>query len=292
MAWPLVASGAAATLGAAATGIVLLMPIDGGTQAWIDSPTAGAALQAGEIVVTAHATDPDQIDALSLSVDGTLVDDDTSLDRSGLLAFGAFDWAATPGTHVLRVVQVGGSGTTSDEVVVTVLDPDAASPTSKPTPRPSATPTATVSATPSASASASASASMSASPTRTPTPEPTKPPRTPTAEPPPAPKPVIDSAAFTGPWASDPKLYAFAGCPYTVRVEARIRNASQARVTLSGVGSYAMSASGSTWSATLVSGFDAGQVGTHTVGVTATGSGGTTSTTVGTLTIAPACPKD
>lgn len=296
MAWPLAASGAAATLGAAATGVVLLMPIDGGTQAWIDSPTAGATLMAGSIVVTAHATDPDEIDALTLTVDGERVDDDKAPDRTGLLAFGVFDWTATPGTHTLRVAQVGGSETVSDELVVTVLDPSvpAAPPVVEPTP------SATVSATPSASTSPSASPTTSPTPTGStseiPKPtkpvQPTKPAPSTTAAPPPAPAPVIDSAAFTGPWASDPKLYTFASCPYTVRVEAPIRNATQARVAVSGVGSFPMSSSGSTWAATLVSGFDAGQVGTHTVSVTASGPGGTTSKTVGTLTIAPSCPKD
>jgi hypothetical protein len=77
-----------------------------------------------------------------------------------------------------------------------------------------------------------------------------------------------------------------------VRIEAHIQNATQASVAVSGVGSFPMSASGSTWDKTLASGFDAGQVGSHTVSVTATGPGGTTSKTVGTLTILPACPKD
>jgi hypothetical protein len=298
MAWPLVASGAAAALGAAATGVVLLMPIDGGTQAWIDSPTAGAELRAGSIVVTAHATDPDQIEALTLTVDGQRVDEDKALDRSGLLAFGVFGWTAAPGTHVLRVAQVGGAETRSDELVVTVVDPEAAAPRATPTATPTASarpsasstpstsPTATPTATPSASVTATVAPSAAPTRTRTPTAAPTR------STPPPAPRPAITSAVFTGPWASDPKLYAWSGCPYTVRIEARIQNATHASVTLSGVGSYPMSSSGSTWAATLVSGFDAGQVGTHTVGVTATGPGGTTSRTVGTVTLAPACPKD
>jgi hypothetical protein len=264
MAWPFVVSGVAAGLGAAATAVTLLTPVDGGSQVWIDEPPASSVLAPGTVTVTAHATDESRIDGLELKVDGKTVDDDRSLSRDGLLVFAVFEWNATAGAHELVVTQLGGAGTTSDPRTVTI---SGAEPSPTPT-VPEETPTATPSTTPSA--------------TTTTEPEPSQPAPEPEAA------PIIDSTAFAG----TPTVYQFTGCPYTVQVQARIQNATSARAEISGAGSVSMSASTSTWTATIPSGYSAGQVGDHTVTVIASGAGGSATQVVGTLTIKPACPKD
>jgi hypothetical protein len=261
-----VVSGVAAGLGAAATAATLLTPVDGGSQVWIDEPTANSILAPGTVTVTAHATDPGRLDGLELRVDGKSVDQDRSLDRSDLLVFAVFTWKATAGAHELVVTQLGGARTISDSRLVTVGGP-APSPSPTPSKSPKASPTPSSSPTPSA--------------TPVPTPEHS-------TRPPPEPAPVIDSTTFVG----TPTVYAFTSCPYTVQVQARIRGATSARAVISGVGSVPMSGSSSTWTATISSGFPSGQDGGHTVSVTASGPGGSATQAVGTLTIKPACPKD
>ncbi|KQV73948.1 hypothetical protein ASC61_02410 [Aeromicrobium sp. Root344] len=271
MVWPIVVSGVAAGVGVAATAVTLLTPVDSGAQVWIDEPLTSAVLAPGTITVTAHATDPERLDGLQLKVDGKQVDQDRSLARDGLLVFAAFTWRATSGAHELVVTQLGGAGDVSEARSVTVSGP-----TTAPAPAPTGT-----TPTPSASPSPTPSTPTSAVPT--------EPSQAPSTQPPDEPAdPVIDAAAFVG----TPTVYQVTGCPYSVQVQARIRDATSARAEISGAGAVPMSRSSSTWTATIPSGFPAGQVGDHTVTVRASGPGGTADLAVGTLTIKNACPKD
>src|SRR5690242_11121565 len=207
MVWPIVVSGVAAGLGAAATAVTLLAPVDAGAQVWIDEPLTSAVLAPGTITVTAHATDPERLDGLQLKVDGKQVDQDRTLARDGLLVFAAFTWRATSGAHELVVTQLGGAGEASEARSVTISGP-----ATNATPTPTATtPTPSASPTPS-------------TPTST---IPTEPTQAPSTQPPdePAAAPVIDATAFVG----TPTVYQVTGCPYSVQVQARIRDATSAR---------------------------------------------------------------
>lgn len=86
-----------------------------GPAAWIDDPLDGSVLPAdvGEVVVVAHATDPDGIVAVVLSVGGTEVDAAT-MPADDLVTADDLRWSPPgPGTYELRVVgrDPGGAAT-------------------------------------------------------------------------------------------------------------------------------------------------------------------------------------
>lgn len=286
-------SGVAATVGVTTIVIGLQADATGGGLAdvWIDGPRAEASLAPGDIVVSAHATAEARIEDLVLEVDGQQVAEAQDVERNGKLVYATFTWTADEGEHLLVVTQEGGDGARSAERLVYVgepLTPVPAKPTRTPSEKPSEKPR------PSEIPSPSETPSESATPTVEPKPEPRptkKPTEKPTPEPEPQPAPVIDAASIAG---NPPTVYQGNYCPtYTVQVQARVRNATKVTVLIAGVArTFAMTASGSSWTATLPSGYDPGAIGTHGVSVRAVGPGGTATRPVGDLLIKAACPKD
>jgi len=296
------ASGAAATVGVATFALGTLGADDAGDPSvWIDGPLAGTQVVPGEVVVSAHATAETRIDDLVLEVDGEQVAEAGDVERNGKLLFATFDWDAAAGEHTLVVLRDGDRDVRSAERLVYVGAPGVPAPSAtgsaSPSHSPSATPTPSASATPSESVSPTESTTET-----TTTPEPSDPTTRPTRNPAPTrtptPTPSADpptlARAGMSSVSGDLKVYQFAGCPYTVTVTALTTNATKVRAIVSGTGqSYALvSQGGGAWSGTITSGFDAGQVGTHTVTLEATGPGGRVSRSAGTLEIGPACPKD
>ena len=296
------ASGVAATVGVATFALGTLGSDDAGDQSvWIDGPLAGTQVAPGAVVVSAHATAETPIDDLVLEVDGEQVAEAGDVERNGKLVFATFDWDATAGEHTLVVLRDGDHDARSAERLVYVGVPGV--------PAPSASPTPSASATPSASPSASETPTESASPTEsvsptetTATPEPSdpttrptrKPPTTPTSKPTPtAEPPTLDRAGMSS-VSGELKVYQFAGCPYVVTVTALTTNATRVRAIVSGTGASFNLADqgGGAWSGTITSGYDASQVGSHTVTLEATGPGGKVSRSAGTLDIRAGCPKD
>jgi hypothetical protein len=304
---------AMATVGVGAGTIALVSADDASpaaaSQVWIDAPTGIVPFAPGEVVVTAHATASDAITGLTLLVDGEEVATDDTLERADRLVYAELAWEAPVGTHELVVEQVGGTGDRSAVRTVVVTDGAAPAPTPDPTePTDEDEPTTTTTTEPAATTTTAPGETTTTGPEETtttlapPEGEGTIPPTVPTTRPPtttttrptttttrPA-APVVDSAAFVG----TPTVYAGDYCPsYTVGVQVRARNATGARITVSGTSfSAAMSRSSSTFSGTIPSGWPAGAVGTRTVSVVVTGPGGSATAAVGTLTIRPGCPKD
>jgi len=277
------------------------------SQVWIDSPLGEVAFAPGDVAVAAHATADASITSLDLFVDGDKVATDTKLERDEKLVYGQFTWPADVGEHVLVVKQVG--GTSSKSAPLTVFVAEGAEPAPTPTTTTTTKPGTTTTTAPGETTTSSSSSSSTTStttpgepattappqggtipprPTAVPT---TRPPSVPTTTRPPArPLPIIDSVAFSG----TPTVYTTGGCPYSVVVQARIRDADFAVAIVSGAGaSFTMTRSGSSsWSGTITSGFAGSAVGARNVTVTAGNSRGDTSRAVGTLTIKPGCPKD
>lgn len=93
-----------------------------GPAAWIDDPLDGSALPAdvGEVVVVAHATDPDGIVEVVLSVDGTDVDAAT-MSADDLVTADDLRWTPDgPGTYELRVVGRDPGGATTPPAIAHV----------------------------------------------------------------------------------------------------------------------------------------------------------------------------
>ncbi|RKS71325.1 concanavalin A-like lectin/glucanase superfamily protein [Motilibacter peucedani] len=89
----------------------------------ITSPADGASLLAGDVAVTATATDAGGVASVDLQVDGTTVTTRTTAPYT-------FTWNATAGTHVLTTVARDASGNvgSSAPVNVTVTVPDTTAP--------------------------------------------------------------------------------------------------------------------------------------------------------------------
>lgn len=267
----------------------------GAAQVWIDAPTGESPFGPGTVTVAAHATATSTLSSLDLFVDGTKVGTDSSLARNDLLAFAEFTWDAAVGTHELVVRQPGGA-VRSDVLVVQVVDgaPNAPKPTTTTTTEAGSTTTSTEATTTSTTAPDTTTTATTVPPPGNVTvpmtaPPTTRPPATTTTTRPRPAAPVIDAANFTG----TPTVYTVGYCTYSVTVQARIRNATSAELDVAGASVFLdMFQSGSTWTATIPSGFPASAVGTKTVYVRAMGPGGDTQRTVGTLTIKPGCPKD
>lgn len=274
----------------------------GAAQVWIDAPTGEAPFGPGDVTVAAHATATSDIASLDLFVDGDKVASDASLVRNERLAFAEFSWDAPVGTHELVVKQPGGS-VKSDVLVVQVVEgaPKAPkpSPTTTTTTKPGDTTTSTEATTTSTTEPGETTTTAAATTTVPPGGTDTVPPTAPPTTRPPAttttttrprpPAPVIDAANFTGPAT----IYTLGYCTYTVTVQARIRNATSAELSVPTASIFLeMFQSGSTWTATIPSGAPASAVGAKTVYVKATGPGGEVQRTVGTLTIKSGCPKD
>lgn len=303
MGWVIAAaSGVAATVGVAGLALGMAGAGDAGAggAVWIDGPLAGARVVPGEVTVSAHASAATRIDDLVLEVDGEQIAEAADVERNGRLVFATFAWEAPAGQHTLVVVRDGDEDVRSAERLVYVDVPGEPAPSPSASPTPSASPSATsspsASETPTATVS-TASASPSASAT---TPEPSAPATRPTRKPSPtrtptpsAPKPTLDRAGMSS-VSGDLKVYQVTGCPYVVTVTALTTNATRVRAIVSGTGrSFALAdAGGGAWSGSITSGYDAGQVGDHTVTLEATGPGGTVSRSAGTLSILPSCPKD
>ena len=94
--------------------------------------------------------------------------------------------------------------------------------------------------------------------------------------------------------SGDLKVYQYSGCPYVVTVTAYTTNATKVRAIVSGTGTSVNldDRGGGAWDGTIPSGWDAGQVGTHTVTIEASGPGGKVSRSAGSLEILAGCPKD
>jgi hypothetical protein len=276
------------------------------SQVWIDAPTGIVPFGPGEVVVTAHATASDAITGLTLVVDGEEVATDDALERADQLVYAELDWEATVGTHELVVEQVGGTGDRSAvrTVVVTEGAPPAPTPTTTEPTDEATTTTEADESTPTAPEDTTTTTEPDETTTTlaapegddtTPEPVPTtRPPATTTTRPTttttrPA-APIVDAATFSG----TPTVYAGDYCPsYVVQVQVRARNATSARITVSGTSfSGAMARSGSSFSGTIPSGWPASAVGNRSVAVVVSGPGGSVQATVGTLTIRPGCPKD
>lgn len=87
-------------------------------RAFIDAPLDGTRLAAGEIEVVVHATAPEGVAAMSLSVDGA-----TAVERTtdgALLVRLRFPWTATDGRHRLELIARTRTGTLTPATAVTV----------------------------------------------------------------------------------------------------------------------------------------------------------------------------
>lgn len=265
----------------------------GAAQVWIDAPTGESPFAPGEVTVAAHATATSDIASLDLFVDGDKVDTDSSLVRNERLVFAEFSWDAPVGTHELVVKQPGGA-TRSDVLVVQVVEgaPKVPKPTTTTTTKPGDTTTSTEATTTTEPETTTTVVGTTVPPEGNDTvpitaPPTTRPPATTTTTRPAA--PVIDAANFAGPAT----IYTLGYCTYTVTVQARIRNATSAELSVPSASIFLeMFQSGSTWTATIPSGAPASAVGAKTVYVRAMGPGGEVQRTVGTLTIKSGCPKD
>jgi hypothetical protein len=120
----LVVAGGSAGITWAATGSGSEVITNAGPAAWIDDPLDGSVLpsDAGEVTVVAHATDPDGIVEIVLTVDGADLD---SADTGGDDLETADDLRWTPrgpGTYELRVIgrDTGGATTPPGIAVVQV----------------------------------------------------------------------------------------------------------------------------------------------------------------------------
>ena len=89
----------------------------------ITSPDDGDTVGAGDVTVTATASDSVGVTSVDLQVDGVTVDTDSSSPYS-------FTWAATPGSHALQTIAHDAAGNTGEsaEVDVTVAEPDTTDP--------------------------------------------------------------------------------------------------------------------------------------------------------------------
>lgn len=212
--------------------LVLLSAMPGATApmpsglAWIDRPLAGSVHPLGEVVITAHATDPAGVSAIHVWI-GDQVFHTAALDATPILASAEFAWTP-PGTgsYLLTVRGVGLAGDWSLPAlaIVTIDDDLEPAPTGEPsapastpasrapgaTPRPGSSPTPrpTVGPTPRATPDATPTPSLRATPKATPTASPTSAP-TPTPRPSPtpcAPAPPILVAPANGTVIRDPSL--------------------------------------------------------------------------------------
>ncbi|MEZ5182760.1 MAG: hypothetical protein R2702_12945 [Acidimicrobiales bacterium] len=295
---------AVAGVGAAAVAVVAPTrpPLAGAVaNAWIDGPTGDVAVAPGVVTVTAHATAEVALDSLELYVDGDRAATDGDLGRSDRLVLARFRWEAQPGRHLLVVRSPTTSAVRSDERVVEVVEGapavvatttttiagvgDGSSTTTSADPSPNSStttaPVTTTSAAPTTTAPGPA-ATVVPQPTTTTT----APPRTTTTTAPSRP-PVIDAASMSGTIVHEAGY-----CPDSVTVTARARDATSGEIAIAGVGRVPMARSGTSFTGTIRSGFPSGAVGDHQVTVIVTGSGGSASRVVGTLTIASGCPKD
>lgn len=285
--------------GAAAAAVVTDEPastqVSTAAQVWIDAPTGEEAVAPGAVHVGAHATADGSMRSLVLSVDGKEVATDSDLERNEKLVYGSFTWKADAGRHDLVVTQPD-SGRTSLPVSILVTADAAASTsttsttavtTTTTTTAPGETTTTTVPGETTTTAPGVTIPGQTTSPPVTVAPTAPPPTSPPTTAPPPA--PVIDAATLSG-----TTVYRIA-CGYPdITVAARIRNATSATFFVDGTAfSRGMAKSASSYSGTIPSGiWGTGDVGRHTVTVEATGPGGTTRVTPGSIEIRMNCPKD
>lgn len=195
---------------------------------WIDSPSNGATVAPGEVVVVAHAADDLALDSMTLEVDGKDVATVKNLQTYDRLASAQFDWTATNGEHVLVVT---GGGLESERVAVLVGTPSALG-TPAVSRAPSVKPSPTTAPTPSVTPSPSVSSSATSTRTPTPRPSPARPTRKPT-KPAPPPKPQVVSVSV------NPGSVSGGTCTGTITVTAKVKDATggSAQVIGEGVGS-------------------------------------------------------
>jgi hypothetical protein len=224
---------------------------------WIDSPASGVRLDAGAVIVVAHATAGSRVSSLTLEVDGTEVTSTDQLEQFDALVSAQFTWQATDGEHSLVVT---GGGHRSVPVLVFV---GAAAPTTQ------ATTQATVQAT-----------TTTVAPTTT---------IAPTTVAPAPKKPTITNVVVL------PTTSVCAG-NNLVSVTASVTNATggSARLVMTtnsaNVVPLATTVSGGTLSGTFVANNFNLLTAWYTVVITATGPGGSTTITAGTLQ--STCTKD
>ena len=288
----MVTVGTGAAVAAVVTDEPAATQVSTAAQVWIDAPTGEEPVAPGSVHVGAHATANGSMGSLVLYVDGKEVATDSDLERNEKLVYGSFDWKATEGEHELVVGQPD-SDRKSLPVDILVTD-DAPATTSTSTSTTSSTTTTTApgetTTTVPGETTTIPSVTTPGQTTQPPvTVVPTSPPPTspPTTAPPPA--PVIDSATLSG-----TTVYRIA-CGYPdITVAARIQNATSATFFVDGTGfSRGMAKSASSYSGTIPSGvWGTGDVGRHNVTVEATGPGGTTRVSAGTIEIKMNCPKD
>lgn len=115
-------------------------------RAWIDQPSDGAALPLASIVITAHATDADGVDVLSLLVDGAVVHEERPAIAPTLLVAEARWDPPGPGRYEIVAVGRDPSGAEGVAATATVVvigaTPDGSTSTSSTLPSPSSTPDA------------------------------------------------------------------------------------------------------------------------------------------------------
>jgi hypothetical protein len=145
---------------ALATVLVLLSVLPGASApmptawAWIDQPLPGSVHPLAPLVVTAHATDPLGVAVIELWVADELVEAAPVDEPAPILAMHEFTWTPEAAGAYLITVRGLGAGRAAGQpasAIITVGDPEAASPSPSPIPSPSgpAAPSATPPPTPS-----------------------------------------------------------------------------------------------------------------------------------------------
>ena len=254
-----------------------------GPGVWLDSPLMGTTLQVGMVKVQGHASASSPVASMTLLVDGAEASSTTALEQRGNLSYATLPWQATAGTHQL---QIKAGALTSMVVVVEVGDQ---LPATLPTTAGPSTEAPTTAPTSAPAVSSPPAATTTAPPTVRPTTRPTTTRPVPTLTiPPPPPSPSVAPAPTILRTLVSQPLDNYPGCGGTtqVTVTAEISGASSATFvwqagSVRGTGTLSV-VSGTTWRGTSPQDLYAAGApeGPLTVTVTATGPGGSRTSTV------------